>query len=518
MISPAAPGVYRSKVQAVGASALVPLIAIACGFVVSRTSLISPALLLGVVVIGALICVALLVGVQVRGLAVGVVVGGQLLIGAFIARGLLPASATLLLDAIAVFVLVVSLWTTHESWCLSLTLMLVYIGFVLVQCFNSDLPSISYGLRGARLLVLPAVLMIALARLELSRRDLILIVGIATVGWIVNVEFALRQMFVGFTSAELALVEHNESTFRVGSAIRLIGAMRSNQDFAFLAAVVVPLIAVLLLHMRTRFSRLIVGIIFAASLLVLFGSLVRSGLAGGVIGALVATTLSVTTRTSRRRLAVGAAIIAAFFVLVVAAGPSVILPAEQAKTIGDRVSSVFSPGSDHSVNARVSETWPAAYSLASQHPLGGGSGSAGPVSQSSGGAPFGAVVPDNGYLLILVQLGFAGLALFFAMLIAIGLELFRAARQGVTMAAAALGSLIALMVGMITSSFWDLTSPAVLFAVIIGLGLRAGRVAEGQQARESAETATVPSPTTRLSPSAWTAAAVGQRPKLDPPG
>ena len=471
---------YRPKVLAVSAVVGVVAAAITCGFIATQSSLVSPALLAGLVCVLALACFALSAGIRIRGLLVGVIVGGHLLIGAFVARGVLPSSATLLLDVLALGVLVTALWTSRQRWSLSLTLLVAFVALAALQCLNADIPSISYGLRGARLLVLPAIVIIAITRLDLGRRDLIFIAGIALVGWLVNVEFALRQMFVGFTPAEIAFVENNESTFRVGSAIRLIGAMRSNQDFAFLAAVTVPLIAVLLLHMRSRLGRISVGVLFVASITVLFGSLVRSGLVGGVIGALVAVGLSATTRISRRRLMLGGAIAVTLISLLVVIGPATILPADQAQTIEDRVASVFSPGSDYSVNARVRETWPAAFRLGVHHPLGAGSGSAGPVSQSSGSAPFGAVVPDNGYLLIFVQLGFTGLALFLAMLITIGRKLFLAARRGVVLAAAALGSLVALMLGMAASSFWDLTSPGVLFAVIIGLGLRAAQARDEQ--------------------------------------
>jgi hypothetical protein len=471
----------RSRVGAAIFAVGVVIAAVVCGFVASRSSSVSPTLLVGLVGTLVLVGATAMAEVSMRGLLVGVVVGGHLVIGALVVRGALPTSTSLVLDAPMLVVLAISLSTSRQAWSPSLILASLFIGLVAVQCLNTDVPSISYALQGARPLALPAVVIIAVSRLSLGRRDLMFISGMAAAGWLVNIEFAMRQWLVGFTSTELAFIENSRSTFRVGSAIRLLGTMQSNQDFAFIAAVAIPLIAVLLLHMRGRSRRISVGILFALSVAVLFGSLVRSGLVGGVVGAIVATGLSATTRVSRRSLVVGGAIIVTFFWIIATVGPGVILPANQAQTVEARVASIFSPSEDHSVNARVQETWPAAFRVIEQHPLGAGPGSAGPLSQSAPNSPFGAVVPDDGYLLIAVQLGIPGLVLFVGMLVVIGLELLEAARQGVVIAAAALGSVVALMVGMATSSFWDLTSPAVLFAVIVGLGLRAGQVARKSQ-------------------------------------
>ncbi len=218
--------------------------------------------------------------------------------------------------------------------------------------------------------------------------------------------------------------------------------------------------------------RLGFGLLVLATLAVLFGSLVRSGLVAGVIGALVVAIAMARDADARWRMIASGVVLAAVVWIVASAGLGLALSEDQAQTLQARVTSIFSPGEDYAFQQRQSVVWPRALQAIEDHLLGVGAGSAGPLSQARADAPLGSLVPDNGYLLVAVQLGILGLLLFVAMLALLAAELWRRARRGGLAAAAGLGALVALCIAMLTGNFISLISPSCAWAVLVGLGLR----------------------------------------------
>jgi O-antigen ligase len=412
-------------------------------------------------------------GLSVRGSALALVLGGHLLAGPIYVQGLAPGWLPILLDLgvlTAFGLLIFEPQASPRAWRVAV---LALAAFVLLQALNPVLPSLGYGITGARALAIPLLLLVAVGTGRLTPADERVLVAIAVLGWVFNVVFAGRQWLVGFTPAELEWITSSRSTYLVGDQIRLLGATRSNQDFAFLVAIAFPAVcACALARGRSTRWRVGFGVLVLATVAVLFGSLVRTGLVAGMIGAFAVAIAMASDAGAWRRTVGSALALAAVLWIVASAGLGLALSEDQAQTLQTRVSSIFSPGQDYAVDQRQSVVWPQATRALAEHPLGAGAGSAGPLSQARDDAPLGSLVPDNGYLLMGVQFGFPGLLLFIVALALLGAELWRRARGGALAAAAAFGALVALCVAMVTGNFISLVGPSCAWAVLIGLGLR----------------------------------------------
>jgi O-Antigen ligase len=459
-----------SAIPARGAEAVAATVAaLAAGVAVAA----QPLAALGVGLAAAAVLVGLVARVPPLAAALALVVVGHAAAGPLYIAGWLPESFAALLDLVVAGLFAAAVLRRPRVAQASHALMLAFLALAALAVLNPLVPSLGYGLLGVRGLVMTVVVALAVKGAPLTRRDVRLVVGALALGWAVNVAFAARQWLGAFTPAEVQWIEDLGSTYLVGDQIRLLGAMRSNQDFAFLAAVAVPAVVAFAFRAPTPRARAWLSAFALASLAVLFGSLVRSGLVGGVVGAGVALAASAATVAERRRLLTGAIVAAALLWTAAGLAPAAILPENKAEALADRVVSIFSPGQDFAVQAREQETWPFALRQIEAHPFGAGPGSAGPVSQARpDDAPLGPVVPDNGYLLIAVQLGIGGVLVFVAMLAALGAQLWRRARAGSTAAAAAVGGLAALSVAMFAGSYWSLVAPGAMLGVLVGLGLR----------------------------------------------
>lgn len=460
----------RIAVGPVAAALLATAAAAAVGWLTVHEPLGGAVLALVVVAVP----LALAAGLTLRGAAIAGALGAHLLVGPLYVQHRAPGWLPLLLDAavLAAFALLAfDARTDARPWRIAT---LALVGLIAIGAFNPLLPSIGYGVTGARPIAIPLLLLVAVGSGHLSRPDERAIVAIAVLGWIVNVVFASRQWLFGFTGSELAFIRSTRSTYLVGDQIRLLGAMRSNQDFAFLVAIAFPAVVACTLargrdwRWRTGFTLLAL-----ATLAVLFGSLVRSGLVAGVLGTFAVAAALARDPIVRRRIAVAAVgvVLAVWLVAGVAFGH--VLSNDQTQTLQTRVTSIFAPGQDYAFQQRQTRVWPHALDEIASHPLGAGAGSAGPLSQARDDAPLGPLVPDDGYLLIGVQFGLPGLALFATALLLMLVELWRRARTGALAAAAAFGALVALCVAMVTGNFISLVSPSCAWAVLMGLGLRA---------------------------------------------
>lgn len=432
-----------------------------------------PLYAVALVALGAAVLALSLLRVSLVAAAIGGVVIGHLVSGQLYVIGALPESAPVVLDLITAALFVGVALRPHPRAPRSHLATVAFLALGLLAVLNPLVPSFNYGLFGVRSLVLPLVAVLIVKEAELSKRDVGFVLSMLVLGWCVNIGFALRQWIVDFTGAEITWIEDLDATYLVGDQIRLMGAMQSNQDFGLLACVAVPTVTAYFFAAERRTQRTLLGVLLLLSFAVLFGSLIRSTLVGGVVGALVAAVIVATAAAGRARLvAYGITVVAILLTLFLVA-PGTLLPENKAETLATRVASIFDPASDPSFQQRGSEAWPRMLRIIGANPLGGGPGSAGPLSQArEGDAPFGSVVPDNGYLLMAVQLGIIGAVAFVLMLLAWLRDAVARARQGLPAAAAAAGAVVGAMVAMLAGSYWSLVDPAVTFGVIVGLGLR----------------------------------------------
>jgi O-antigen ligase len=455
----------------IAAATLIPSLVVAglLGWLVVH----EPLLALGLATTACAVPLLLASGLSARGSAIALVLAGHVFAGPLYVRGLAPGWLPLLLDlgvAAAFGLLAFEQQARPRPWRVAV---LALAAVVLVQAFNPLLPSLGYGLTGARALAVPLLLLVAVGTGRLTRVDERVLIALGVLGWLLNVALAAKQWLIGFSGAELDWILSTRSTYLVGDQIRLLGATRSNQDFAFLVAIAFPAVcACALARERSTRWRLGFGLLALATLAVLFGSLVRSGLVAGVAGALIVAVVMARDASARWRIVASGVALAALVWIVASAGLGFALSEDQATTLQTRVASIFSPGQDYAFRQRQSIVWPRALQAIEQHPLGVGAGSAGPLSQARDDAPLGSLVPDNGYLLVAVQFGILGLLLFGAVLALLAVELTRRARAGGLAAAAGLGALVALCVAMLTGNFISLISPSCVWAVLVGLGLR----------------------------------------------
>lgn len=353
------------------------------------------------------------------------------------------------------------------------------IGLATLELFNPALPSLSYAFEGYRTFALPLVVLLVAAFAQLRRTDVRLIVGVVLAVWVINLAYALRQGFIGFSGGEIQMLRQNASAFKVGADYRLLGAMRSNQDFGLLAAIALPVtLGAALSGGMPRALRITAGVLVVPTFYVLLSSLLRSTLVGGIVGVIAVVAVLAASDRGRRSVTVTVVAIAA-----IAAAGALLLPG--ASTDGNsrtasaltRASTIFDAGVDPAFQARTSATWPIALEVLSSNPWGGGPGAAGPVSQSRADqAPFGALTPDNGYLLIALQFGLQGVALFAVFLAAAGATLARIARAGSGLAAGAMGAVAGVAVAMLAAGLWGLVAPVSLLCLLIGLAIRTSRV------------------------------------------
>jgi O-antigen ligase len=478
------PNAYPARVHAVrrighpaagtAAATLLPSLVVAglLGWLVVHEPLLAIGLAAAVVAVPLLLAS----GLSVRGTAIAVALAGHLFAGPAYVRGAAPGWLPLLLDlgVLAAFgLLVFEPQARPRPWRVAV---LALAAVVLLEAFNPLLPSFGYGITGARALAVPLLLLVAVGTGRLTRIDERVLIAIGVLGWLLNVAFAAKQWLIGFSGAELEWILSTRSTYLVGDQIRLLGATRSNQDFAFLVAIAFPAVcACALASGRSKRWRIGFGLLLLGTLAVLFGSLVRSGLVAGVAGALVVAVVMARDANARWRMVASGVGLAVLVWIVATAGLGLALSQDQTQTLQTRVSSIFSPGDDYAVNQRQTVVWPRAVRAIEQHLLGAGAGSAGPLSQARDDAPLGPLVPDNGYLLVAVQFGIVGLLLFLGVLALLAVELWRRARAGGLAAAAGLGALVALCVAMLTGNFISLISPSCAWAVLVGLGLRTER-------------------------------------------
>ncbi len=332
--------------------------------------------------------------------------------------------------------------------------------------FPSVQASTAYGVRGFLALILP--ILVALAVLGAARRartgaDVILGALIAAAA--ITIAIGLKQAILGLSGAEIAAARSGDSTYLVGQQIRLMGAFRTNQDLAVFLTFFAPAFLVLSVTAHGR-RRWLFGSLSALLYLVAFLSLTRTALIAsvplGVVGLFVALKGDAALRAVKTTGI--CAIIAGLSAFVISR-----LDIDRVDDAIARVATIFALGEDTSFNARLNSTLPRAWSIFTAQPGGVGAGSAGPISQQFPTvAPRGVVTPDNGYLVIGIQVGAIGLLAFGLMLLALVWHLIRS--ESPLAVAAGVGT-AAVMVAMLLAGYWSLGAPIALAAAFVGLGL-----------------------------------------------
>lgn len=278
--------------------------------------------------------------------------------------------------------------------------------------------------------------------------------------------WALRQSLLGFTVAELASINSQESTRFVGTQVRSVGMFAISQEFGVFAGTVTPWLVVLAVRSRGRarwFLWAAVALLSAA----LLTSLTRTA----ILAALIASFVGIITNAPGRNVVsrfLGGSVIA---LIVFGSGFFAMKSSSDIRVVDAvaRIETLLNIGEDASFTARTDEVWWRGVNLMTEHPLGLGAGAAGPASSRfPEAAPFGRVVVDNGFIMVGVQLGWLGMAAFIWMLVALLIWLGRSTG---TLARAGSMTMLALLVSMIASQYWSLSAPGILVGSIIGLGV-----------------------------------------------
>lgn len=280
-----------------------------------------------------------------------------------------------------------------------------------------------------------------------------------------NSFWAIRQSLFGLTGAEMARVLDSESTYLVGEQIRSMGLFATNQDFGLFCACLVPAGFFLAMSLPPGATgRRAVGLVSALLGIALVLSLTRTALLAAAVGTIAGTLFlgrgGFSTRALRTLVLLGGGGGLALWAAVSFGGTKVQAALARASTILDL-------GSDRSYNARLDVVLPRALDALKERLWGWGPGSAGTVSQQfQDDAPLGVLTTDNGYLMIAIQIGVAGVTLFVLILVAamvgLGHSLAIEARAGAV-------ALVSLLTAMVSAQYWSLLAPMGVVAAVVGV-------------------------------------------------
>ncbi|KAA0923620.1 O-antigen ligase family protein [Rhodococcus sp. ANT_H53B] len=346
----------------------------------------------------------------------------------------------------------------------------VYIGFCVVHSVVSAIISTTYALNGLYSMLVPIAAVIAgyclSDRAGQRFKSSTLLLTVVSVGFVINAFLGYRQAIFGLSGSEEAAAVSANSAYLVRGQARLMGAMPTNQDFGILCALAAP--AFLLLAMRSSgLTRVLAYFGFANAIFLSFLTLLRGSLIAAVISSVVVLLIPLASTVGRRVAAVLTIIasVPLFSWLFIS-----FFPSDRVDESVSRVVSLFSLAGDSSFRARDEYTLPIAIRALENRIMGSGIGSAGPVSQKfSGVAPYGALIPDNGYFIIAIQIGVLGAASILICLGWLSLVLLRSVSRhwGV------LGiCLFTLPIAFVFGGYWGLTGPMGILGVLVGCALR----------------------------------------------
>jgi O-antigen ligase len=258
--------------------------------------------------------------------------------------------------------------------------------------------------------------------------------GALAIGLVVSLYAALR-VAIGPADAERAFALSVPTVTQYGEALRAIGSFSSAVALSsFVAPTAVFALVLGLLVPRLRAAAWATA---AVALVGLIGSYSRASLFGVALGLAVALPLVLLAHGMplRRKLAAAGAVVA----ILAATYGGLLVASRASPELRERAAGVLDPLGDESVRLRL-ETWDEALADAAAHPLGQGLGVVGAA--SSDDRTTDVTTTDNSFLKVLVEQGFAGLALFAAgVLGAVALLARRLRRVGGEPGAAGLAAL-----------------------------------------------------------------------------
>ncbi|MDJ0002926.1 hypothetical protein QM616_09365 [Rhodococcus fascians] len=354
-----------------------------------------------------------------------------------------------------------------------------YVGFCVIHTIYSAVSGISYALNGLYSMLVPVVAVMAGYRIYDGRSLKVngsnLLISTICLSLVINALVGYRQALFGLSSSEEAAAVSANSAYLVRGQARLMGAMPTNQDFGITCALVAPVLLLVAVRSAGR-QRFWSYFGFANAIFLSFLTLLRGALIAAVISCIVVLVIPLSVTIGRRMAAVLTILISVpvFSWLFIS-----FFPSDRVEESVSRVLSLFSLAGDSSFRARDEYTFPVAISALEDGIFGSGVGSAGPVSQKfSSIAPFGALIPDNGYLIIAIQIGVLGAASILVCLVGLAWRLLRQ-ENGPW---GALGiALITLLVAFIFGGYWGLTGPIAVLGVLVGHALRKLESSDGLQ-------------------------------------
>lgn len=326
------------------------------------------------------------------------------------------------------------------------------------------------GLAGAKALLFLAPLYVVGrvlgARKHLVRRTVVLIMA----AWVPVVLYGFKQFALGYSSAELAVVDNDAFATFVGGVPRLASTLPTNQDFAAANALIIPLLAALALVCKDKLIQWTSSVVFFASMTLAILGMVRSTAIGAACGtAFVAILAPGVGRKIRSSVLV--ILIVAVVMQVVFAGSSA-----EKEAVRDRLGTLRSLSHDPALNARLNTVWPAVIREIRAHPFGHGVATTGgpalavlPRSQ--------VVTPDNGYFTLMYEIGVIGALGYVGWLISVGQGGVARRRRGVdgsvgdAVVLGVAGSTVSIAVAMLAGSYVQLATTQMLLLPLAGIAV-----------------------------------------------
>jgi hypothetical protein len=338
---------------------------------------------------------------------------------------------------------------------------------------NGDLRQGLDGLRvfQAYALVVPAALVaVAAAKVPLAR------VGLAVLGvGAVIAGYAAFRVIIGPAEAEEAYAMSLPTTTQYGGAFRAVGSFTSAVGMvSFLTPVVVFAFVHGFLVASTRRLAFVVAALGLVAILASYG---RAPLAGLVIGLLFAAVvlLAVGRLPARARRLAGVALVAVLAVTAVGA----VVASSGTAALEERARVVSDPAGDRSLRKRL-DTWERALERARDEPLGTGVGTVGRATEREPEEQR-FFIADNSFLKVLVEQGVPGLLLFLGGLLgAVALlarRLADASPEARALGVAALAGLVAFLTLSLAGEYVEQPGKVVAWGL---LGIAAGAVARAR--------------------------------------
>ncbi len=338
-------------------------------------------------------------------------------------------------------------------------------------------PSLNTGLSGFRLThaYIAVAVASAIAFWDASRRDALVTALLWVLGLVLL--YACVRGVIGIADVERNYATARGGVISYGGSFRAIGTLSGAIGLTTVAAPAAVFGAVLAVtsprHRRLALAVAVLGVGAQVA------SLGRTPLVATVVALAFAAVLLLVVTGTRRRL-VGAGIVFATCLVLLAAGAAI--ASRTSDALSERLEGLAHPASDESMQLRW-ENWRNRLDQASQDPFGTGLGT---VGGTTAGSPQGVVTTDSSYLHVMLEQGFAGVALLlmalFGAVVLIIRRLMRTPEPARGIGLAALAGFAAFLVMMSTAEALEQPGKVLAWA-LLGLAVAAawspGRAEQG---------------------------------------